>query len=50
MLTKVPDEFKKDGNKFLMSDSEGNSYLVEWRSSEAPTLKRELTRNWSTKN
>ena len=44
MLTKVPDEFKKDGNKFLMSDSEGNSYLVEWRSSEAPIVEKRINK------
>lgn len=30
MISKVPDEYKKDGNRFRMNDSEGNSYLVEW--------------------
>lgn len=32
MMTKIPDEFKKDGNKFIMRDSMKNEYLVEWHS------------------
>ena len=30
MLSKVPDEYKKNGNKFIMKDSHDNEYLVEW--------------------
>ena len=30
MLSKVPDDYKKDGNKFIMKDSHNNEYLVEW--------------------
>ena len=30
MLSKVPDEFKVEGKKFVMKDTAGNEYLVEW--------------------
>lgn len=42
MLSKVPDEFKNEGNKFIMSDSEGNSYLVEWHHNEAPVVEKRI--------
>lgn len=29
MLKRVPDDYKVDGNKFIMKDSKGNEYLVE---------------------
>lgn len=29
MLKRIPDDYKVDGNKFLMKDSKGNEYLVE---------------------
>lgn len=29
MLQRVPDDYKFDGNKFIMKDSKGNEYLVE---------------------
>lgn len=29
MLNRIPDDYKIDGNKFLMKDSKGNEYLVE---------------------
>jgi len=29
MLKKIPDDMKKDGNKFYMRDSAGNEYLIE---------------------
>lgn len=29
MLKKVPDDYKKDGNKFVMKDASDNEYLVE---------------------
>ena len=29
MMKKIPDEYKYDGNRFLMKDSEGTEYLVE---------------------
>ena len=30
MLSKVPDEFKVEGKKFIMRDTADNEYLVEW--------------------
>lgn len=44
MLTKVPDEFKNEGNKFIMSDAEGNSYLVEWHKNEAPDIEKRINK------
>lgn len=29
MLKRIPDDYKVDGNKFVMKDSKGNEYLVE---------------------
>lgn len=44
MLTKVPDEFKNEGNRFIMSDSEGNSYMVEWHQNEAPDVEKRINK------
>lgn len=30
VLSRVPDEFKNDGQQFKMKDKTGNTYLVEW--------------------
>jgi len=30
MIAHIPDEYKKNGNKFYMQDCKGNKYLVEW--------------------
>lgn len=30
MLSRVPDDFKVNGNKFIMKDGSDNAYLVEW--------------------
>ena len=40
MLSKVPDEFKVEGKKFIMKDSSGNEYLVEWTSKKPNVTKR----------
>lgn len=40
MLSKVPDDYKKDGNKFIMKDSYNNEYLVEWNSKEPNVTKK----------
>lgn len=29
MLKRIPEDYKKDGNRFIMKDSKGNEYLVE---------------------
>ena len=31
MLSRIPDEFKKEGEQFKMKDKTGNEYLLEWR-------------------
>lgn len=31
MISRIPDEFKKDGNQFKMKDKTGNEYIVEWK-------------------
>lgn len=40
MMSKIPDEYKKDGNRFIMRDSANNQYLVEW--SSEPTVTKKL--------
>lgn len=30
MLSRIPDEFKEDGNVFRMKDKNGSEYIVEW--------------------
>lgn len=45
MLSKVPDDFKNDGSKFIMSDSAGNSYLVEWHCDGAPDVEKRVNKN-----
>lgn len=30
MLSRIPDEYKVNGNKFIMQDSDENEYLIEW--------------------
>lgn len=41
MLSKVPDEYKVDGNKFIMKDTANNEYLVEWKKGE-PNVKKKV--------
>lgn len=40
MLSKVPDEYKKNGNKFIMKDSHDNEYIVEWTEREPNVTKK----------
>lgn len=30
MINRIPEDYKKDGNKFIMKDSADNEYIVEW--------------------
>ena len=30
MLSKVPDDFKIEGRKFIMKDRDNNEFIVEW--------------------
>jgi len=40
MLSKVPDEFKTEGKKFIMKDTADNEYLVEWTDKKPNVTKR----------
>jgi hypothetical protein len=39
MISRIPDEFKKEGEQFVMKDKTGNEYLVEWRNKSAIIMK-----------
>jgi hypothetical protein len=43
MMSKIPDEYKTEGNKFIMRDSSDNQYLVEWSSEPKVTKKVNMT-------
>lgn len=34
MLSRIPDEFKTEGEQFKMKDKTGNTYLVEWKNNK----------------
>lgn len=38
MLSRIPDELKKDGERFKMIDKTGNQYVVEWRNNKGNVL------------
>lgn len=40
MLSKVPDELKTEGKRFIMKDSADNEYLVEWRDKKPNVTKK----------
>lgn len=40
MLSRIPDDMKTDGNRFIMKDSASNEYLVEWYSDKPEVTKR----------
>lgn len=40
MLSRVPDDFKTEGNKFVMRDNADNEYLVEWHKDEPMVSKK----------
>ncbi len=40
MISKIPDELKVEGNKFLMRDTADNEYLVEWKSNKPEVTKK----------
>jgi hypothetical protein len=40
MLTKIPDELKVEGKKFIMRDTADNEYLVEWKSDKPEVTKK----------
>lgn len=43
MLSKVPDEFKVEGKKFIMKDTADNEYLVEW-TDKKPNVTKKLNK------
>lgn len=40
MMSRIPDEYKTEGNRFVMKDSADNQYLVEWHSTEPSVTKK----------
>jgi hypothetical protein len=36
MMSKIPDEYKYEGNRFIMKDKVGNEFLVEWHVDDEP--------------
>ena len=38
MLSRIPDEFKVEGEQFKMKDKNGNEYLIEWRNNKGNIL------------
>jgi hypothetical protein len=40
MMTRIPDEYKTEGNRFVMKDSADNQYLVEWHVKEPVVTKK----------
>lgn len=43
MLTRVPDEYKKEGNKFVMRDKSDNEYIVEWHE-DKPNVEKQINK------
>lgn len=44
MLTRVPDSYMTEGNKFIMRDKNSNEYIVEWHNEDKPLVKRHFTK------
>lgn len=40
MMSRIPDEYKTEGNKFIMRDSAKTEYLVEWHANEPKVTKK----------
>ena len=40
MITKIPDELKTEGSRFIMKDAASNEYLVEWREGKPNVTKK----------
>lgn len=40
MMSKIPDELKEEGKRFIMRDSASNEYLVEWHTDKPEVTKR----------
>ena len=41
MISRIPDEYKKDGKRFKVKDSDENEFIVEWNEGEANILSYE---------
>lgn len=41
MVSRIPDEFKKNGEQFKMKDKNGREYIVEWNNNKANVLSYE---------
>lgn len=38
MMTKIPDDYKVEGKKFIMKDKENKEYIVEWHTEKSPIV------------
>lgn len=38
MLSKIPDDYKKDGNRFYVVDKNNTEYIVEWKTEGKPLI------------
>ena len=43
MLSRIPDDYKVEGKKFMVKDNGGNSYIVEWNN-EKPLVEHEINK------
>lgn len=41
MISRIPDEFKNEGNQFKMKDKQGSEYIVEWNNGKANVISYE---------
>lgn len=47
MISRIPDEFKTEGEIFKMKDKNGNEYLVEWRNNKGVIKEHTNTQGFS---
>ena len=38
MMSKIPDDYKVEGKKFIMKDKDNKEYIVEWHSEKSPLV------------
>ena len=38
MMSKIPDDYKTEGKKFIMKDKENKEYIVEWHTEKSPVV------------
>lgn len=41
MISRIPDDYKTEGNRFKLKDAESNEFIVEWKEGEANILSYE---------